>query len=97
MREIARELHVCFFRVCKDRFHLTRVSPRYDGSDDRAHSARGHPNRRITKITRNVNAPLYDGLDDRAHAQHGHPNRRDVSCFLTRASMGKSNYYDKIK
>ena len=53
------------FLVCKDRFHLTRVSPRYDGSDDRAH---GHPNRRITKITRNVNAPLYDGLDD--------PNRR---------------------
>ena len=42
------------FSVCKDRCHLTRVSPRYDGSDDRAHSARGHPNRRITKITRNV-------------------------------------------
>ena len=75
-----------FFSVCKDRFHLTRVSPRYDGSDDRAHSARGHPNRRITKITRNVNAPLYDGLDDRAHC-----------VFLTRASMGKSNYYDKMK
>ena len=55
------------FSVCKDRLHLTRVSPRLDGSDDRAHSARGHPNRRITKITRNVNAPLYDGLDDRAH------------------------------
>ena len=83
------------FSVCKDRFHLTRVSPRYDGSDDRAHSARGHPNRRITKITRNVNAPLYDGLDDRAHCAHGHPNRRIV--FLTRASMGKSNYYDKMK
>ena len=67
-----------FFSVCKDRFHLTRVSPRYDGSDDRAHSARGHPNRRITKITRNVNVPLYDGLDDRAHCAHGHPNRRIV-------------------
>ena len=66
------------FSVCKDRFHLTRVSPRYDGADDRAHSARGHPNRRITKITRNVNAPLYDGLDDRAHCAHGHPNRRIV-------------------
>ena len=76
------------FSVCKDRFHLTRVSPRYDGSDDRAHSARGHPNRRITKLTRNVNAPLYDGLDDRAqwydslddraHCAHGHPNRRIV-------------------
>ena len=69
------------FSVCKDRFHLTRVSPRNDGSDDRAHrahSARGHPNRRITKITRNVNAPLYDGLNDRAHCAHGHPNRRIV-------------------
>ena len=63
------------FSVCKDRFHLTRVSPRYDGSDDRA---RGHPNRRINKITCNVNAPLYDGLDDRAHCAHGHPNRRIV-------------------
>ena len=84
-----------FFSVCKDRFHLTRVSPRYDGSDDRAHSARGHPNRRITKITHNVNAHLYDGLDDRAHCAHGHPIRRIV--FLTRASMGKSNYYDKMK
>ena len=79
------------FSVCKDRFYLTRVSPRYDGSDDRA-----HPNRRITKITRNVNAPLYDGLDDRAHCAHGHPNRRIVF-FLTRASMGKSNYFDKMK
>ena len=68
-------------------FHLRRVSPRYDGSDDRAHSARGHPNHRITKITRNVNAPLYDGLDDRTHCAHGHPNRRIV--FLTRASMGE--------
>ena len=43
-------------------------------------------------ITRNVNAPLYDG----------HPNRRigerpAYRCFLTRASMGKSNYYDKMK
>ena len=75
----------------------TCVSPRYHGSDDRAHSARGHPNRRITKLTRNVNAPLYDGLDDRAHCAHGHPNRRVVSCFLTRASMGKINYYDKLK
>ena len=68
------------FSVCKDRFHLTRVSPRYDGSDDRAHSARGHPNRRITKITRNVNAPLYDGLDDRAHcAQSSEPSYRDFN------------------
>ena len=93
---------MCVFLVCKDRFHLTRVSPRYDGSDDRAHSARGHPNRCITKITRNVNAPLYDGLDDRAHCARGHPNRRigerpAYRCFLTRASMGKSNYYDKMK
>ena len=81
------------FSVCKDRFHLTRVSPRYDGSDDRVHSACGHPNRRITKITRNVNAPLYDGLDDRAqwynglddraHCAHGHPNRR-IMFFNTR-------------
>ena len=59
------------------------MSPRYDGSDDRAHSVRGHPNRRITKITRNVNAPLYDGLDDRAHS-----NRRIVF-FNTRGLWGK--------
>ena len=85
------------FSVCKNRFHLTHVSPRYDGSDDRAHSARGHPNHRITKITRNVNAPLYDGLDDRAHCAHVTVIRTVVSCFLTRASMGKSNYYDKMK
>ena len=54
MREIARELHVCFFGL--QRTFL------YDGLADRTHSARGQPNRRITKITRNVNAPLYDGL-----------------------------------
>ena len=75
-----------FFRSAKTVFHLTRVSPRYDGSDDRAHSARGHPNRRITKITRNVNAPLYDGLDDRAHCLHGHPNRRIV-CFILQSRV----------
>ena len=79
MREIARELHVCFFGLQRPFSFNTCVSPiRRVGSDDRAHSARGHPNRRITKITRNVNAPLYDGLDDRAHCAHGHPNRRIV-------------------
>ena len=34
MREIARELHI-FFRSATTVFILTRVSPRYDGSDDR--------------------------------------------------------------
>ena len=47
-----------FFRSAKNVF----ISPRYDGLADRTHSARGHPTRRITNITRNVNAPLYDGL-----------------------------------
>ena len=36
------------------------ISPRYDGLADRVHSARGQLNRRITKITRNVNVSLYD-------------------------------------
>ena len=90
------------FSVCKDRFHLTRVSPRYDGSDDRVHSARGHPNRRITKITRNVNATLFTTVwSDTTVWLTAHTvrtvNRTVVSCFLTRASMGKSNYYDKMK
>ena len=58
MREIAREVHVCFFGLQRTFSFL----PRYDGLADRTHSARGQPNRRITKITRNVNAPLYDGL-----------------------------------
>ena len=47
-----------FFRSAKNVF----ISPRYDGLADRAHGASGQLNRRITKITRNVNAPLYDGL-----------------------------------
>ena len=47
-----------FFRSAKNVF----ISPRYDGLADRVHSARGQLNRRITKITRNVNASLYDGL-----------------------------------
>ena len=46
-----------FFRSAKNVY----ISPRYDGLADRVHSARGQLNRRITKITRNVNAPLYDG------------------------------------
>ena len=40
-----------FFRSAKNVF----ISPRYDGLADRVHSARGQLNRRITKITRNVN------------------------------------------
>ena len=47
-----------FFRSAKNVF----ISPRYDGLADRTHSVSLQPNRRITKITRNVNAPLYDGL-----------------------------------
>ena len=61
------------FRSAKNVF----ISPRYDGLADRTHSARGQPNRRITKITRNVNAPFkYVRFDDRAHCNRGQPNRR---------------------
>ena len=80
-----------FCRSAKNVF----ISPRYDGLADRVHSARGQLNRRITKITRNVNAPLYDGLMT-ARTVIG-VNQTVVSLFLTRASMGKSNYYDKMK
>ena len=83
------------FSVCKDRFHLTRVSPRYDGSDDRAHSVRGH-------------AVIQTVVSLKLHAMSMRPYttvwmtartviRTVVSCFLTCASMGKSNYYDKMK
>ena len=76
-----------FFSVCKDRFHLTRVSPRYDGSDDRVHSVRGHPNRRITKITLNVNATLFTTVwSDTTVWLTAHTvrtvNRTVVSCFF---------------
>ena len=47
-----------FFRSAKN----VLISPRYDGLPDRDYSARGQLNRRITKITCNVNAPFYDGL-----------------------------------
>ena len=38
----------------------------------------------------------YTTVDDRAHCNRGQPNRR-IAVFLTRASMGKSNYYDKME
>ena len=63
MREIARELHVCFFGLQRPFSFL----PRYDGLVDCGHSARSQANCRITKITRNVNVPCYDSLDERAH------------------------------
>ena len=58
MREISRELHVCFFRSAK----TVLISPRYDGLVDCRYSARSQANCRITKITRNVNVPWYDSL-----------------------------------
>ena len=87
-----------FFRLAKNVF----ISFRYDGLADRAHSARGQLNRRITKITRNVNAPLYDGLMTARTVIAVNQNcrigeRPAYRGFLTRASMGKSNYYDQMK
>ena len=82
-----------FFWSAKNVF----ISPRYDGLADRAHTAHGQLNRCNTKITRNVNAPLYDGLmTARTHCNRGQP-KPSYRCFLTRASMGKSNYYDKME
>ena len=76
--------------------------PLCDGLVDCGHSARSQANCRNTKITRNVNVPWYDSLDERAHCARGQPNcriwQRPVTrCLLTRASMGKSNFYDKMK
>ena len=59
MREISRELHVCFFSVCKDRSHF---SPIRTVMVDFGHSAHSQANCRITKTTRNVNVPWYDSL-----------------------------------
>ena len=70
MREIARELHVCFFGLQR-----TFISPRYDGLADRVHSARGQLNRRITKLHAMSMRP-YTTVDDRAHCNRGQPNRR---------------------
>ena len=61
-RNRKRAAYCMFFRSAKNVF----ISPRYDGLADRVHSARGQLNRRITKITRNVNASLYDGWWPRA-------------------------------
>ena len=68
-----------FFRSAKK----VSISPRYDGLADRAHSARGQLNRRITKITRNVNAPLYDGLMTARTVIAVNQNRR-IGFFNTR-------------
>ena len=97
MREIARELHVCFFGLQRPFSFLPDTTVWLTAGTVRT------VKQNVVSLKLHAMSMCPDTtVGERAHCARGQPNcriweRPATRCLLTRASMGKNNFYDKMK